>query len=186
MQRSVRRILFLGLIVLDPFLLEAASKPDAIQNLLSHPPFGSQAPNPVPAAASNQPIEFRGVLEEQGDMLFSIYETGNRRSVWVEMKKPTGEFRIEAYDEATENVTVFYQGRSLQLTLTSTSHKPRAAKAPPAPLARIRTAEMEEAEKYHDRPFRIGHVAEEMEIRLAVRRTESMAAESPQPTAGQH
>jgi len=90
---------------------------DAFQELLSHSPFGSAEMGASAAAAANAPIEFRGVLEENGSRFFSIFNPANHRSAWVELNIPTNGYFVKAYDEKTLCVSVEYQGRLLTLLL---------------------------------------------------------------------
>ena len=152
----------------------AANNPNAIEELLRHSPFGSADINSAAIAAVNEPLEFRAVLEEHGQKFFSIYETGTRRSTWVDMKIPPEGLKVEAYDDTQECLTVRYQGKSLMLHLMGSSTKVRAA---PAQLAQGPTAQA--GNEYHDKPFRIGHVAEETEIRRAMRRSNATPVNPP-------
>ena len=163
----------LGLTALLP-LAGAANTPDLLTGLLARSPFGSTATNPASTIAVNQPLEFRAVLEEQGTQIFSIYDTATRRSTWVNLNYLTDGLRIEAYDDVHECIMVLYQGKTLRLSLTGAWPKVRTVQ-----VKLPQKSKAPEANEYHDKPFRIGHVAEEMEIRRLMRQSAATPENSP-------
>jgi len=163
MRTCLQITLLFGLAALQT-LSANVSKTDPLQELLNHSPFGNPPANSQPTGPSNQPIEFRAVLEEHGKRIFSIYETTTHRSTWVELGRAQDGFKVETYDHTKQCVTVIYQGKTLSLPLTSA-----ARKILPVQVAELPKAEIQEAAEFHDQPFRIGHVADELQIRRSVR-----------------
>src|ERR1700694_153274 len=94
----------------------AASTPDRFGGLLANSPFGSPRAG-APGSGTSEPLEFRGVLEENGNRIFSIYETATHRSNWVDLNDPVNEFSVKDYDAAHDSVTVEFQGNPLKLAL---------------------------------------------------------------------
>ena len=172
--RVLQAFLFVGLIVLRP-AAGVARADDRLQELLDRSPFGSRETAAETNPAAEQPLEFRGVLEERGKQIFSIYQTASHRSMWVDLKQQTDNLRIESYDDAQECISVVYQGKALRLPLTGGSRKFKAPQSVPPKIPKP-----EATNEYHDRPFRIGHVFEENMIRQAVRQPATTPAE---PTA---
>ena len=86
------------------------------------PPAGSQAATETPDA----PIELRGVVTNEGQTLFSIYDTARKSSDWVGLNETGHPFTVRKYDAAHDTVTVDYQGRALTLAL----HTAKVASAP--------------------------------------------------------
>ncbi|HKB57961.1 MAG TPA: hypothetical protein VKC51_10255 [Lacunisphaera sp.] len=107
----------------------AASTPDRLGGLLANSPFGSPRAG-TPGSGTGEPLEFRAVLEENGNRFFSIYETTAHRSNWVDLNDPVNEFSVKDYDAAHDSVTVEYQGKPLKLALKRAA--PVVAAAPAA------------------------------------------------------
>jgi hypothetical protein len=107
----------------------AASSPDRLGGLLANSPFGSPRAG-APGSGTSEPLEFRAVLEENGNRIFSIYETATHRSNWVDLNDPVNEFAVKEYDAAHDSVTVEYQGKPLKLGLKRAA--PVVAAAPAA------------------------------------------------------
>lgn len=159
----------------------AAGVPEKYQRLLSDSPFAIAGKNSATAPAVANLLEFHAVLEENGYCLFSLFETVPHHSSWIEMNAPKNGITVKEYNATTLTLQVDYQGKSLTLPLKG--GRPVSAKlttVPPLPAA---VPEANETE-YHDRPFRIGHVAEEVEIRRAVRQPAGSPTDAPAPPAG--
>ena len=141
-----------------------------IEGLLANPPFGQAKINPITSATI--PLEFRAVLEENGQLFFSLFETTARRSLWIKLSAQGSDISAEKYDASAGMLTVNYHGITLTLALKGSSF-PNQVASPvrqnspdkAQPVATEATIDS----PYHDRPFRVGHVVEEMHIRQAMR-----------------
>ncbi len=162
--------------------LEASpSQSGLLNDLLDRSPFGIPETKNVGDALIGNALEFRGILEENGSPIFSIFEITPRRSTWVGLNNSANGISIKSYDAATMTITVVYQEKHLTLPLKGGVAWVRSAPSTPTrapqPTPALDTS-------YHDQPFRLGHVAEETAIRRAVRRP---AVERPNaPASTQH
>lgn len=141
-----------------------------LDGLLQNSPFGRSTANPRPTSA--EPLEFRGLMVEDGIHYFSVRETATARSFWVTLfDHGASNFVANDYDEANQRLTVDYQGNQLVLTLVkpdnlvappvTAANPPRppvAAATPPAPTSSPEA----EAE-------RLRNIAEEIKRRRALR-----------------
>ncbi len=100
-----------------PSVAGANGTTDMLHSLLSNSPFGRPETSSPASPAQEQPIEFRGLLMENGTRLFSLFQISSRRSLWVKLNDPMSGLTVTAYDEEHTSVTVDYQGRSLTLAL---------------------------------------------------------------------
>lgn len=102
-----------------------------LDSLLNSTLFGS-AKSGQPADAGNQPLEFRGVSEIDGQQLFSIYDTATKRSSLLTLNDTSNDVVIKSYDADTHAVNLMQNGKALSLTLKS---GPRIAQnmTPPPP-----------------------------------------------------
>ena len=94
----------------------ASNTPDKFGGLLANSPFGSLRTG-APGSGAAEPLEFRAVLEENGNRIFSIYDTATHQSNWVDLNDPVKEFSVKEYDAEHASVTVEYQGKSMKLVL---------------------------------------------------------------------
>ena len=108
---------------------QAASQLDS---LVANSPFGSAKSGQAADAAGNQPFEFRGVLEENGQQLFSIFDTATKRSRWVGLNAASDDFVVKSYDADARSVSLEQHGRLLALTLKS---GPRVAQNMPPSMS---------------------------------------------------
>lgn len=86
------------------------------------PPAGETGAAPTPDAA----LELRGVVSNNGETLFSIYDPAKHTSEWVHLKENGHGFVVSNYDATHDTVSVAYQGRTLTLAL----HTAKVASAP--------------------------------------------------------
>lgn len=156
-------LLFVGLTAMQS-LTGADNSSNRLQELANRSPFDNTATKTASVASDRQPLEFRGVLEERGVRIFSIYDIVARRSTWFGLNRPMYDIRIEAYDETQQLITVVYQGRPLVLPL-----KGGRPMIPMEEMTSPPTAKVKEPNDYRDKPFRLGHVHEEILIRRTVR-----------------
>ena len=124
-----------------PTATPASSPPvDKVNGLLNNSPFG--APKTVAGASTGaEPLEFRAVLEENGNKFFSIYDTATRRSNWVEFNDPVNGFSVKTYDAAKEVVMIEYQGKVMTLAIKRAPAVPQAIQQqqPPVPGQNVAT-----------------------------------------------
>jgi hypothetical protein len=113
-----RALISLSLCLAAAFRLAGATvQPDKINGLLNNSPFGQSRTGATAGSGTNDPLEFRAVLEDKGGMMFSIYDTAAHRSIWVQLKDSANGFAVNEYDAARESVTVDFHGRSLILPI---------------------------------------------------------------------
>jgi hypothetical protein len=94
------------------------------------PPEGADAAAPTADAT----LELRGVVDDNGQMLFSIYDSTRHTSDWVHLTETGHGFVVKSYDAARDTVAVDYQGRTLTLAL----HTAKVASAPvPQPASLV-------------------------------------------------
>ena len=166
MQRSIILVSILCLATL-PCIADGVAP---IEGLLGNSPFGQPKINAVTSATI--PLEFRAVLEENGHLFFSLFETPARRSLWIKLHAQGPDISAEKYDASAGMLTVNYHGSTLTLPLKGSSFvaqivSPVIQNKSDNALPVANEAAIDSP--YHDRPFRVGHVVEEMHIRQAVR-----------------
>ncbi|MSU45848.1 MAG: hypothetical protein EXS42_01650 [Lacunisphaera sp.] len=160
----------------------ARNTPDKLGGLLANPPFGLSRTGAAGSAAA-EPLEFRAVLEENGNRIFSIYDTSTHQSNWVDLNDPVKEFSVKEYDAEHASVTVEYQGKLLKLALN------RAAPVAAAPLpgsAVPPTNRMAQVTQKPVAPQQLQQIQEEIRRRRALRQppvTPASNAAPPPPTA---
>lgn len=118
------------LLALCASLGHMAVKADSLDSLVKNSPFGS-AKSGQPVDAGNQPMEFRGVLEENGQQLFSVFDTATKRSRWVTLNDTSGEVVVKSYNAEANTIALEQNGRALSLTLKS---GPRIVQNVPPPM----------------------------------------------------
>lgn len=168
--KSIPGLLFF-LLVLSP-LARAFNAQGKIKALLDHSPFANQAP-PL-TSVSKDSLEFRAVLEERHRLIFSLFEITKHHSAWLELNEPVNGITASEYDDATQSLKVQYQGKTMTLTLKGAAMRDKIVSTMPPP---VDLAATETESVYHDEPFRIGHVAEEIEIRSVLRQPTMPPAE---------
>jgi hypothetical protein len=109
---------FLFLMAIGSVAGQAAEPAGLLDTLISSSPFG-QMKGGVAGDAPNQPLEFRGVIEEGGGWVFSIYDTTSRHSRWVGLNAASDDFVVKEYDAIHQTVSVDQHGRTLSLSLKS-------------------------------------------------------------------
>lgn len=160
-----------------------------LDSLLSNSPFGS-AKSGQTAEAGTQPLEFRGVLEENGQQIFSIYDTATKRSRWVGLNAASDDFVVKSYDASANSISLEQHGRVLALTLKS---GPKMAQNMPLPLP----PGMPQPGSNNGQPAqvlpngamgkgpeaqRLQQIAEEIRRRRALRQQAPQAPQMPAPT----
>jgi hypothetical protein len=124
-----------------PLLAQTNAAPDPLDALVRDSPFlpGAGAARGG-GTTSDGPLEFRGVVFEQGRYTFSIYDQASQQSYWVAIGDADAPIRVRSYDREQDIVTVEQQGRSVALKLQPGHVAGQAAQpqgespAAPAPL----------------------------------------------------
>lgn len=98
--------------------LTAGRASSQLDSLLARSPF-EPAKSSQPADTGNQSVEFRGVLEENGERIFSIHDTVTKHSRWVTLNDTGGDLVVKSYDAETRTVSLEQNGRTLALALKS-------------------------------------------------------------------
>jgi hypothetical protein len=169
-----------------------------LNGLVTNSPFGSAKSGVSSAGNGGDPFEFRAVLGEDKEVLFSIYETATRRSNWVELNDPVNGFAVKSYDPAKESITVDYQGKSLTLAIkrapavAQVMQQPPQPQQPPSPNGAVPTPGRFMGEGGPVGPTavdqqRIQQIQEEIRRRRALRSQASVpggTATGPQPNYG--
>lgn len=149
-RRGIAALIILGLAHGRLMALMAPAKWDS---LTGNSPF----PSPPPAvanAAVEAGLEFRGVLVDDGEQLFCIYDPSTRLSRWVAANEPGNPFTVQSYDADQATVAVQYGERVLRLAMKQArvvllvQNPPPAQPAPvPPPAASAGTAGVEETSR---------------------------------------
>ena len=87
--------------------------------LESYSPFLSSSEAPKAAVTGNAPIELHGYMVTPEGERFSIYDPAKKSAVWVKANEKGYAFVVRSHKvvNATEQVTVDYQGSTLTLAL---------------------------------------------------------------------
>ncbi len=139
-----------------------------LDRLIKNSPF-SQPASAKGAQAGNEvsPLEFRGVLVENGECFFSLHEPAVRSSQWIRLKEIGQPYVVESYDGANDSIQVKYRNQMMTLTLNpgkiivqaAPSIIPTTAVSPPT--SAVIPMPSEES-------MRLAHVAGEIRRRLAL------------------
>ncbi len=86
------------------------------ESLLKNSPFEPAARLAAPVSEQSS-LELRGMLTENGELLFSIHDKGTRSSRWVGLREAGLPYRIERYDHETGQALVSHHGKLYALTL---------------------------------------------------------------------
>jgi hypothetical protein len=179
---------FLFLLAIGSLAGRAAEPAGLLDTLISSSPFG-QMKGGAAGDTPNQPLEFRGVIEEGGGWVFSIYDTTSRHSRWVGLNTASDDFVVKEYDAIHQTVSVDQHGRVLSLSLKSAPkiaqagnqmvvRPPQANTIPgmPGPVGPgMQSGSPADAQ-------RLQQIAQEIERRRALRRQAAQSpGQSPQP-----
>ena len=157
-------------------LAAGSTLPAQLSGLVQRSPFGTAAVAPSSTVAASDPLEFRAILEEEGRHYFSLFEPASKRSIWVGLNDPQDEISVKRYSPEENTVRVDYHGSPLTLSLKGAPKRFPTASMMASPSSTSSASET--TNEYDDQPFRIGHVAEELEIREAVRQKKLKAPSS--------
>ena len=135
-------------------LLSSTALCSAASNLESNSPFlphgysklkPTPPPKPITKPTINGPLskelEFRGVVQLQGNYEFSLFSKKDNRGYWIAENTSEEGISVGNFDREAMHITVTRNGRSEQLTLLSATDKPlpvvrtrpTTAKAPKTP-----------------------------------------------------
>lgn len=170
-----------GLAAVAVFAAEPA-KP-ALDSLVKNSPFGSAASPGAPGMESGA-LEFRGMIVDNGEPLFSFFETANRQSQWVKLNETGAPYTVQSYDPESQSVKVLYRNQPLTLTLKRAQIIVQAAPpmVTPAPGATgpSPTAVVNPSAPSADEAARLAQVAEEIRRRRALRSQGNAPIPQPQ------
>ena len=76
------------------------------------------------AAASNSPIELRGITSDDQGVRFAIYDPAKKDGAWVRIDEKGQPYVVRSYDAASNRITVDYQGRTQTLALAEPKFGP--------------------------------------------------------------
>ncbi len=146
----------------------------SLDSLVKNSPFGS-ATSPAAPGMEAGGLEFRGVIVDNGEPLFSFFETANRQSNWVKLNESGAPYTVQSYDAENQSVKVLYRSQPLTLTLKRAQI---IVQAPPPPMAVPAaggapavspTAVVNPSAPSADEAARLAQVAEEIRRRRALR-----------------
>lgn len=180
--RSLPPVLLLGC------LLPAIAAAQGLDRLVANSPFAPAASGGASAANDSQPLEFRGVFMDQGELFFSIYNPAAKNSTWIGLNEAGYDFTVRSFDSAAQTITAEFKGRTLTLGLRKAPvvatapdpTLPTVIGAPPPAPAVAATPSGEEAK-------RLANLAAEIRRRRAMRQqvapSPNTAAPAPTPAA---
>ena len=86
-------------------------------SLLKNSPFGPSMLVEKPLEQSH-PLEFKGILVENGTTYFSIHDPETTRSAWAQLHEKTKlDFEVLAYNPSHRQITVNHRGTEIKLVL---------------------------------------------------------------------
>ena len=87
------------------------------KHLLENSPFGSSI-QVEKAQEQSHPLEFKGILVENGTTYFSIHDPETTRSAWAQLHEKTKlDFEVLAYNQSLRQITVNHRGTEIKLVL---------------------------------------------------------------------
>ncbi len=109
----------LAALALAPAILpaQAAVATDPLDALVADSPFAAVAGGARAATGETGALEFRGVVFENGQYAFSLYDRGTQQSAWVNIGQTNLPFVARSFDQEHDRLTVEHQGRTLVLEL---------------------------------------------------------------------
>jgi len=166
--------------------LAQPSSPLGLDALVTNSPFGKSQQAAGAGAASNNPLEFRGVFIDNGETYFSVVDTATKRSMWIGAHERGSPVTVKSYDEGAGVITVEYQGRSFSVELKQSKvvALPAAAPVPPPPAgppANAPAGGPTPASISADEARRHAQIAEEIQRRRAMRAQAMQRAAASSP-----
>ncbi len=128
--------------ILSAALFTAAALPGV--TLVENSPFipsGFQPPEerrqaperPAPQPTRN--LEFRGVYELDGVLHINVHDRSQNKGEWVRINDSSAGFLVTAFSLDNDTITLEIDGRTTELTLSSTQRAPAAPQPQPAVAA---------------------------------------------------
>ncbi len=142
--------------------------PTNLDSLVKNSPF-SATTAAAPGVAADTPLEFRGMLVDQGEYFFSLRDPATGFSLWVGLNEPGNPFTVHSYDRDKSVAAVEYKGRTLTLTLKPAKVVALAPSTPGAAPAPAGIPPNAAASASTDDANRLAAVAEEIRRRRALR-----------------
>jgi len=126
---SIRCKNLLALIVLSPFCFGGVASNPFLRPGSNRPPPQVTPPPPPPKSAPNPAIanevEFRGYFLLKGIPHFCIFNKKANLGEWIKLTEKTyEEFEAQAFDLATETLTLGFNGQEFTITLRESSKSP--------------------------------------------------------------
>jgi len=112
-----QRILFFTLTIAVAF-----AAPAARAGVSTESPFAPRGL--LGGAASNSPIELRGITSDDQGMRFAIYDPAKKDGAWVRVDEKGQPYVVRSYDAANNRITVDYQGRTQTIALAEPKFGP--------------------------------------------------------------
>ena len=104
-----------------------------LESLLAKSPFSTAPAAVAPAADEAANLELRSVLQEDGEYVFSIFDSTTHRSYWVRRSDNDARLTIRDYDARRELLLVELNGRTVRMAL----NQARRQAAGPAPTPAV-------------------------------------------------
>jgi len=117
-----RTLLFTFTLVVAAALTVAVT-PAARAGVSTESPFAPRGFGPG-GAASNSPIELRGITSDDQGMRFAIYDPAKKEGAWVRVDEKGQPYVVRSYDAGHNQIVVDYQGRSQTLALAEPKFGP--------------------------------------------------------------
>lgn len=132
----MNRIFLLALLLPAVLCAQTADGPDLLDRLANDSPFLPPSGASAPGAPASGQFELRSVVVEDGELYFSVYDSGTQRADWVTLDETGGPFVARRYDSEKDALVIEVNGGTQTLTLKeSRVHGADNAPAgPPTPL----------------------------------------------------
>ncbi len=175
--------LFFALGIIFSATLSCAA-PISLQGLVTNSPFMLPRDDEpaAPVVTENATVEFRGLVATKDGVLFGLFDRSKNFGAWVKQDDPEAEFRVSAFDETSDLVTVEYQGQRFTLPLSSA----KIGAAAPSPLPVVNRGGQQGGGRVNavpgsrgDDQRRLESVAAEVRRRRALRQAATSNANPP-------
>lgn len=133
MRRHCRHFAVLpGLAAVVAFAAEPVAS--SLDSLVKNSPFGSAASAALPGAGESGILEFRGMIVDNGEPLFSFFDPATRSSQWVKLNESGAPYTVQSYDRENQTVKVLFRNQPLVLAMKRSQIIVQAGQ-PVAPMA---------------------------------------------------
>ncbi len=138
----------------------------------------------LPRPSGVDPVEFRAAVRLNGHWQFSFYDAKNRRSFWVGEQDEASPYRVQGYDEKTQQVSVEINGALTQLPIKTPSDQPLAINAGgAAPKAAAKPATQQPQQKNAQAQQKAQPAAAQQPARVVTGGSATTQAQVQQPAA---